>query len=543
MTEPALTPDKHAPADSGSSSIGRRIYSFLLDPDIKGNLQRPVENFIAWLIILNVGLMLLETIPQVYEPYAKLFHFIDTVSIIIFTVEYVVRFALSPYQKDLVGKRFPRFSHAISPFAVIDLLSILPFYLSAFVALDLRILRVLRLLRLLKLFRVLIPAWREFRVLNKGRTFRQHVHAIVWPSRFGGEINKFFDLFIIFWVLLSVLSVLLETVTAVHYILALEFAVMDSIAVGVFTTEYLMRMYSVVEDPKFKAAYAGRAKYAFTPGAIIDAIAVLPFFLEALLHHLFDLRFLRIFRMMRLLKLTRFSDATKLVWDGIRREAGTIGASFFVMLLVIIVFGAVGYLFEHAAQPDKIDSIPTSIYWSVITLGSVGYGDISPITPMGRIIASLMALLGIALIAIPSGILAAAFTDQLRIEREKIGSKIAEVMDDDHIDPDEKAQLEADARRLHITAVELEEMIKVATARKMQERALRREFNLNAANLDPRLALEQFRGIVDQMKVIVQASDEKLALFMSGSDGPSNLEKRIFNQIVSEQRAAQAKRD
>jgi hypothetical protein len=228
--------------------------------------------------------------------------------------------------------------------------------------------------------------------------------------------------------------VLLETVTAVHYILALEFAVMDSIAVGVFTTEYLMRMYSVVEDPKFKAAYAGRAKYAFTPGAIIDAIAVLPFFLEALLHHLFDLRFLRIFRMMRLLKLTRFSDATKLVWDGIRREAGTIGASFFVMLLVIIVFGAVGYLFEHAAQPDKIDSIPTSIYWSVITLGSVGYGDISPITPMGRIVASLMALLGIALIAIPSGILAAAFTDQLRIEREKIGSKIAEVMEDDHID-------------------------------------------------------------------------------------------------------------
>ena len=86
MTEPALTPDKNASADSASSGLGRRLYSFLLDPDIKGNLQRPVENFIAWLIILNVGLMLLETIPQVYEPYANLFHFIDTVSIIIFTI-------------------------------------------------------------------------------------------------------------------------------------------------------------------------------------------------------------------------------------------------------------------------------------------------------------------------------------------------------------------------------------------------------------------------------------------------------------------------
>ena len=541
MTEPSSTPPKDAALDPARPSIGRRIYSFLLDPEVKGNLQGPIENFIACLILLNVGLMMLETIPQIHEPNAKLFHFIDTVSILIFTVEYVVRFALSPYQRDLQGKRFPRLAYARSPFAIIDLLSILPFYLSAFIALDLRILRVLRLLRLLKLFRVLIPAWREFRELNKGRTFRQHVHAIVWPSRFGGQIHNFFDLFIIFWVLVSVLSVLLETVAAVHYILALEFAVLDSIAVGVFTTEYLMRMYSVVEDPKFKATYAGRAKYAFTPGAIIDAIAVLPFFLEALLHHLFDLRFLRIFRMLRLLKLTRFSDATKLVWDGITREAGTIGASFFVMLLVIIIFGAVGYLFEHAAQPDKIDSIPTSIYWSVITLGSVGYGDISPITPMGRIIASLMALLGIALIAIPSGILAAAFTDQLRIEREKIGAKIVDVMDDDHIDPEEKAQLEADARRLHITHLELDEMIKVAKARKAQERAVRREFNLNAASLDPRLAMEQIRGIVEQMQVIVRVSDEKLAHVMGSSDSPTNLEKRIFNEILAEQRAAQAK--
>jgi voltage-gated potassium channel Kch len=335
--------------------------------------------------------------------------------------------------------------------------------------------------------------------------------------------------------------VLLETVDAVHYILAIEFAVLDSIAVAVFTTEYLMRMYSVVEDPKYKEAYAGRARYGFTLGAMIDLLAVLPFFLEALLHHLFDLRFLRIFRMLRLLKLTRFSDATKLVWDGIKREAGTIGASFFVLLLVIILCGSIGYLLEHAAQPDKFESIPGAIYWSVITLSSVGYGDISPVTPLGRFITSLMALLGIALIAIPSGILAAAFTDQLRIEREKIGAKIVDVMDDDHIDPEEKAQLEADARRLHITHLELDEMIKVAKARKAQERAVRREFNLNAASLDPRLAMEQIRGIVEQMQVIVRVSDEKLAHVMGSSDSPTNLEKRIFNEILAEQRAAQAK--
>jgi len=518
--------------DAKTESLGKRIYSFLLDPDVKDNLQRPIENFIAVLILANVGAMMIEHIPEVYEPYKKWFHFFDTVSIIVFTAEYVVRFALSPHQKEYVGKRFPRLAYAISPFAVIDLLSIAPFYLSAFVALDLRVLRVLRLLRLLKLFRVLIPAWREFRQLNKGRTFRQHVYAMVWPSRYGGQIQIFFDLFIIFWVLISVLSVLLETVVAVHYILAVEFAVLDSIAVAVFTTEYLMRIYSCVEDPKFAKAWSGRARYAATPGAMIDILAIMPFFLEALLHHLFDLRFLRIFRMMRLLKLTRFSDATKLVWDGIKREAGTIGASFFVMLLVIILCGAIGYLLEHSTQPDKFESIPAAIYWSVITLGSVGFGDISPLTPTGRFLASLMALLGIALIAIPSGILAAAFTDQLRMERDAIGGKIAAMMEDDNIDVDEKAHLEADARRLHITHQELEHMIQAAQRKRSEDRALRTEFNLSAAKSDPQLAVEQFRGILSQMKAIIDLSDEKLAAFISNGENASAMERAIYQKIA-----------
>jgi len=538
LNAPSSPPKNDPQPDPARPSIGRRLYSFLLDPEVKGNLQGPIESFVALLILLNVGLMLLETIPQIYEPYAKLFHTIETVSIYIFTLEYVVRFSLAPYQRDLAGKRFPRLSYAVSPFAVIDLLSILPFFLSAFIALDLRVLRVLRLLRLLKLFRILIPAWKEFRELNKGRTFRQHVHAIVWPSRFGGQINKFCDLFIIFWVLISVLSVLLETVESVHYILAMEFAVLDSVAVAVFTTEYLMRMYSCVEDPKFESPYAGRAKYGFTLGAMIDLLAVLPFFLEALLHHLFDLRFLRIFRMLRLLKLTRFSDATKLVWDGIKREAGTIGASFFVLLLVIILCGSIGYLLEHAAQPEKFESIPGAIYWSVITLSSVGYGDISPITPLGRFITSLMALLGIALVAIPSGILSAAFTDQLRIERESIGGKIAAMMEDNTIDAGEKAMLEADARRLHITDVELAGMIQSAQRNRLMDKNIRSDFNLNAASQDGDLAFEQFRSLVSQMKQIVFIADKKLEEVIHADSEASSLEKSIFEQISTQKAAS-----
>jgi hypothetical protein len=149
-----------------------------------------------------------------------------------------------------------------------------------------------------------------------------------------------------------------------------------------------------------------------------------------------------------------------------------------------------------------------------------------------------MALLGIALIAIPSGILAAAFTDQLRMEREAIGTKIATMMEDDNIDPDEKAHLEADARRLHITHAELDDMIAVAQKHRLDDQALRKEFNLSAANIDPQLAFEQFRGILMQMKVVIGASDEGLRSIIGRGDSATQLEKLIYDHVSNEKPAS-----
>ena len=145
-----------------------------------------------------------------------------------------------------------------------------------------------------------------------------------------------------------------------------------------------------------------------------------------------------------------------------------------------------------------------------------------------------MALLGIALVAIPSGILSAAFTDQLRIERESIGGKIAAMMEDDNIDPGEKALLEADARRLHITDLELDQMIKTAQRNRLMDKDVRAEFNLNAASSDGELAFEQFRGLVSQMKQIVFVSDKKLAGLMVTEGEATPLEKTLFEQIANQ---------
>ncbi len=163
----------------------------------------------------------------------------------------------------------------------------------------------------MKLFRVLIPAYKAFSIANKGRTFRQRVHALVFPSAYGGELHNLYDSFIVVWVVISVLAVILESVHSIHYLLNMEFLILDAIAVSIFTFEYCLRMYCCVEEPVYKKAFAGRLKMAKSTSSIIDLLAIAPFFLEVFLHHLIDLRFMRVFRLLRLLKLTRYTGATQ----------------------------------------------------------------------------------------------------------------------------------------------------------------------------------------------------------------------------------------
>jgi voltage-gated potassium channel Kch len=329
------------------------------------------------------------------------------------------------------------------------------------IPLDLRILRFLRLLRILKLFRILIPAYADFVKLNQGRTFRQRVHALVFPSAYGGKMQEIFDAFIGVWVLLSVFAVIMESMASVSYILNLQFVILDSVAVGIFTIEYCMRIYSCVEEPGFKSPIGGRFKQAKTASTLIDFLAILPFFLEVFLHHLIDLRFLRVFRLARLLKLTRYNDATAILVKVVVREWPVMSASAFIMMLLVVLTASLGYLFEHEAQPEKFENIPQSIYWAVITLASVGYGDISPVTPMGRAMTIVLALIGIGIFAIPAALLSSAFSDQLVKEREALKANLFEMLKDGHIDEDEANFIRQESKRLHLTTEEVNALIEM----------------------------------------------------------------------------------
>jgi hypothetical protein len=308
----------------------------------------------------------------------------------------------------------------------------------------------------------------------------------------------------------------------------------------------MMRIYSCPEDPRFKGWLTGRLKNASSPTSIIDLLAILPFYLESLLHHLFDLRFLRVFRLMRLLKLARYSGATQSLFIVIKREWPVMKASAFIMMLLVMLAACLGYLFEHEAQPDKFENIPQSIYWSVITLASVGYGDISPVTPAGRAITIVLALLGIGIFAIPAAILSSALSDQLRIDRETMMDELYHMLEDGVISPEEQELIEAEAKRLHLSKSELDRLLEKAKVQMGQEKMSDHhgaerigsgsgDLDLQFLSMHPELAAEQLKITISKLQQIVGVSDrEQLYQYFDDPNNVTPLQSELLKLLLKE---------
>jgi voltage-gated potassium channel Kch len=511
------------------------LYSWLLDPHIEGNYQKSIDKWIVILIISNLFALVFEQIPAIFNAYEKWFHFFDFFSVVVFTIEYLLRFYLAPEDEEFKKRKYARGSYVVSPFALIDLIAILPFFLQAFVSVDLRYLRSLRLLRILKLFRILIPAYKEFVLANQGRTFRQKVHAVIFPSAYGGSLHTIFDTFIMIWVIVSVLAVILESVHSIEYLLNLEFIVLDAIAVSIFTLEYCLRMYCCVEEPGYQRAVSGRLKMAKSTSSIIDLLAIAPFFLEVFLHHLIDLRFMRVFRLLRLLKLSRYTGATQSLSKVIAREWPVIAASTFIMLLLVVMTASLGFLFEHEAQPDKFENIPQAIYWAVITLASVGYGDISPITPAGRAMTIVLSLIGIGIFAIPAAILSSAFTDQLKRDREALVNTIYEMLADGHLDEKEIEYIRTESKRLHLSDEEIRLLIdKANRERELMEDVSILPLHKIAANTEH--SIEHFKHLLGQVRQLSLLTDqEKFQAAIDNSERLTETDKKLWALIGLQQ--------
>ena len=155
-----------------------------------------------------------------------------------------------------------------------------------------------------------------------------------------------------------------------------------------------------------------------------------------------DLRFLRVLRLMRIFKLTRYSRAMQLLLQSFRDESSSLLAAFFIMAVVLIIASCGIYLIEHDVQPDKFGSIPSAMWWAMVTLTTVGYGDVVPVTPLGRLFGGAITLVSMGMVAIPTGLLASSFSEQLRKRRLLFTDAVHEAMEDGHLSAIQEEHLE-----------------------------------------------------------------------------------------------------
>jgi voltage-gated potassium channel len=221
------------------------------------------------------------------------------------------------------------------------------------------------------------------------------------------------DVVLILLITLNVTAVTLESVPGLTAPYQVWFDAFELFSVSVFTVEYGLRVWSSVAGGTATARrpVVARIRYMLTPMALLDLIAILPLFLGVF--GPVDLRFVRVLRLIRLFKLTRYSASMALLLDVLKDEAKTIGAALFILMLLLVLTASLAYLAEHAVQPDKFGSIPQAMWWAVITMTTVGYGDVTPITPAGKVLGAVIGIIGIGMVAVPAGLLASGFTEEM----------------------------------------------------------------------------------------------------------------------------------
>lgn len=197
------------------------------------------------------------------------------------------------------------------------------------------------------------------------------------------------------------------------------FLAFELVAGIIFLIEYVARAWVSVEAPDNPGGWRGRIKYLLSPLAIVDLVALLPLLGALVGAEAFLLRLLRLFRILRLARLGRFSRVVVTLGDCLHARRFELGMSLVFALLLLLVSSTLLHLVEGGAQPDAFGSIPRAMWWSIATLTTVGYGDVFPVTVLGRVLAGITAIGGIGLIAMPTGILAAAFSDALARRREE----------------------------------------------------------------------------------------------------------------------------
>lgn len=258
------------------------------------------------------------------------------------------------------------------------------------------------------------PGHAPRQIASQAHPFKRRVYEILEEGAQNDVISAWVDRALMVLIVLNVIAVVLETVPDIHARYAIQFAIFEYASVAVFSVEYGLRFW--VADIHVPLRHLGpvraRINYLGDPSGVIDLAAILPFYLG-----LFgiggDLRFLRVFRLVRFLKLARYSPGLRSLVNALVGESRALIATLIIMIGLILTAATVLYVVERNVQPEVFGSIPAAIWWSVATLTTVGYGDVVPVTILGKSIGVVVMVLGLAMFALPIGIVATAFAQEI----------------------------------------------------------------------------------------------------------------------------------
>jgi voltage-gated potassium channel len=221
-------------------------------------------------------------------------------------------------------------------------------------------------------------------------------------------------------IVVSIVALILETVPTYQQPAARTFRIIEIITIATFTAEYLLRLWVITEDPRYAHPVRGRIRWALTPLALMDLLAFVPFYLPFIVADTRVLRLARLFRLARILRLGRYNRAATALVQAAHERREELVLSFASIIALMLISSSLMYYAEREAQPEVFSSIPDAMWWAVVTLTTVGYGDAYPITTLGRLLASATAVLGVAMLALPTAILTAAFLNRMERSRRAI---------------------------------------------------------------------------------------------------------------------------
>jgi voltage-gated potassium channel len=295
-------------------------------------------------------------------------------------------------------------------------------------------------------------------------TLQQRIHEILDGDPLtASPISRTVNAIIISVIILNVVVVVVESYEPFYEAEKELFVLFERFSIAFFTFEFLARIWArgAAYTKENGGARRGRLEYLKSFHGIVDILAIAPFYLQILFPGA-DLRILRILRMLRLLKISRYNSALEDLVKAIVEERRSFGATLYILSIALTLSSALMYYAENAVQPEKLASILHAMYWSLITLTTVGYGDISPVTPIGKLISSITALLGVSTVAMLTGIVASSFANQIARRRIVFEQELEKAYEDGVLSEQEDALLQELRSRFELSDEEVNSMKKRA---------------------------------------------------------------------------------